>query len=337
MTRIIVLLLAVSGCGPSSTAPFKPLGQLFLAPNQQQDANGIFGLVANDDHVVVGLRDGRLLVYDDTFKISATAAPESLAVGQVFVGETKGFGCLAISGTTVYAGLAGNTLKVVSLADPKNPVITATVGIIPGSVVATMNSHYLFVSSGVRTQAIDISVSPPVAVTPELPLTSVLSLAASETHLYSTDTGRAAINAWTISDKGVAMLEQRISVSTPISALGLRGNMLAAANSGVLALFDVSTPETPKPINAKPGVVLHTQDWNLGEPDQAVAFMGSTQLIAPGYGPVVYDLTKPETVEGRADGLARGLGDLELQAYAAATRTRFWTAGNFSMFGFGRE
>ncbi len=341
MSRLVVALSFLAACGPStSTGPFKPLGSATLAESSMQDSHGIFGLVANDDHVVVGTREGQLLVFDGNQKFAATNTLETRAIGRVLLGDTRAFGSLAIRGTVLYAGLASGLLKVVSLADPTNPAVTATITIIPGTVVATTNSHFLFVSSGVRTQAIDISVSPPTVVVPELPLTSVLALVATETHLYSTDPGQTAVNAWTLGAGGQAtpLSQGRLAMAPHVSALAVRGTTVLVANSGVLGLFDVSTPEAPTLLNPNPGSVAHTRDWPYGEPVQGVAVMASGQAIAPGYTPVVYELSKPEAVVGTAVGISMpSTFDLELQAYAAATRTQFWTAGHFTVHAFARD
>jgi hypothetical protein len=334
-----VLLVALTACGPNTSTPFKLLTTADLTPTGLVDFDGIFGLVANDDLVVVGRRRGQLLVFDGNQAFDTTRPLEEQVLSFVDLDDTKGSGCLAMQGSTVYAGLAGNKLKVISLADPKKPVITDSLLIIPLTEVATLNSHFLFVSSRVRTQAIDLSTSPPTVVARELPLTSVLALAASETHLYSTDMARAdAIEVWALDAKGGATHEQTVSITPRITALTVHGTTLYAANAGVLALFDLSSPDGPRAINPKPGVVSHSQSWNRGQGMQGVAVMGRERAVGPGHGPVFYDLSKPEAVVGATgDDIQLQGGDLEMQNYAAATRSRFWTAGETKVFVFGRE
>ncbi len=340
--RILRLLclaaLSLTACGPD-TRPFKLVTSADLTPTGLVDADGIFGVVANDDLVVVGRRRGELLVFDGNQAFLTTKPLEDQALSRVSLDDTTGAGCLAMRGTTVYAGLAGNTLKVISLADPKKPVITDSLIIIPLPVVATLNSHFLFISSRVRTQAIDLSTSPPTVVSPELPLTSVLALAASDTHLYSSDMSReAAIDVWALDAKGGAAHEQRVPVTSRITALTVHGSTLYAANAGVLALFDLTSADGPKALNPKPGIVRHTQTWTRGEGMQGVAVMGTQNAVGPSNGPVFYDLSKPEAVEGAStDDVMLAGGELELQNYAAATRARFWTAGETKVFVFGRE
>jgi hypothetical protein len=342
-------------CSPSDSdagdaTKFGMIGGFGVTESSSEDSAGVFGVVANADTVVMGTRDGQIFTFDGNDAKSLKATVRESALSTVRVGDARGAGTLAISGTRAYATVASGDLHVIDVANPRAAFVIAQVPTgVPGAEQSATNDKLLAVTSGGRSALVDITQTPPRVLTPSVLFPLSHSLAMSATHLYVLLNNGLQVVVYRVDQSGATAsptpgfhVTQASGATAKATALLYHAGKLYVGGPGMLAVFDTTDPEAPKQLNANPGTFQHSFDYPYGEHAQAMAFFGDRYVAAPSVGTSILDVGEsssvggttvkgpwtPTPTSGAGLSLPVNVGqEVERHLYAAASRSQVWVMG----------